>query len=253
MAAAAAAYTPSRSSRASSLAAGIVPAFAARVSSSLASKRNNDDREMGSGRSSLVAVGRRTSSRGRRINDRGVSTAVSMSFEGWKIQPRALGLPGGVFSRAGGWPPAVGDRYDVQVSSRVRWVSIPSYSPERAAKPRLAVGQGWVGSSPPQPFLARILTPIHEKRVKTYQVYIAVFFWYVWGANVVKAPHHARLVRLMSTATFRGTITTTSASFAPFSIQSRGDRVRGTVEDPVVAFLAASGVFSSLFGARMLR
>ncbi|CAM9676755.1 unnamed protein product, partial [Ectocarpus sp. 8 AP-2014] len=110
MAAAAAAYTPSRSSRASSLAAGVMPAFAARVSSSLASKRNHGDREVGSGRSSLVAVGRRTSSRGRRTNDRGVSTAVSMSVEGWKIQPRGLGLPGGAFSRAGGWPPAVGDR-----------------------------------------------------------------------------------------------------------------------------------------------
>ncbi|CAN0200338.1 unnamed protein product, partial [Ectocarpus fasciculatus] len=109
MAAAAAAYTPSRSSRASSLAAGVVPAFAARVSSSLASKRNGD-REMGSGRTSLVAVGRRTSGRGRRINDRGVSTAVSMSAEGWKMQPRALGLPGGAFSRGEGWPPAVGDR-----------------------------------------------------------------------------------------------------------------------------------------------
>ncbi|CAM9163943.1 unnamed protein product, partial [Ectocarpus sp. 12 AP-2014] len=110
MAAAAGAYTPSRSSRASSLAAGFVPAFAARVSSSLASKRNHGDREVGSGRSSRVAVGRRTTSRGRRRNDRGLSTAVSMSVEGWKIQPRGFGLPGGALSRAGGWPPAVGDR-----------------------------------------------------------------------------------------------------------------------------------------------
>ncbi|CAM9575917.1 unnamed protein product [Ectocarpus sp. 4 AP-2014] len=106
----AAAAAASRPSRASSLAAGVVPAFAARVSSSLASKRNHGDREVGSGRSSLVAVGRRTSSRGRRSNYRGVSTAVSMSVEGWRIQPRGLGLPGGAFSRAGGWPPAVGDR-----------------------------------------------------------------------------------------------------------------------------------------------
>lgn len=159
----AAAAAASRPSRASSLAAGVVPAFAARVSSSLASKRNHGDREVGSGRSSLVAVGRRTSSRGRSSNDRGVSTAVSMSVEDWKIQPRGLGLPGGAFSRAGRWPPAVGDRYDGPRPACGGSQSHRTVQDTRLSRSWVCVGWVWVGPTPTQPFFARILTPTHGK------------------------------------------------------------------------------------------